>query len=88
MPNGYPSEQALEAARKKLADLGLSQKDWALQHGFTPTLIYAVINGQKKCLRGKSHKAAVLLGIKDGVVDDQPQQYGRRKTDFASVIPK
>ena len=88
MPNGYPSKQALESARAKLKQLGLSTKDWALQNEFSPTLIYAVLNGQKKCLRGKSHRAAVLLGIKEGVVTGKPQQYGRRKTDFASVIPK
>ncbi|WP_425281479.1 hypothetical protein [Pseudomonas luteola] len=30
--------------------------------------MYAVLNGQKKCVRGESHRAAVLLGLKNGVV--------------------
>jgi gp16 family phage-associated protein len=30
--------------------------------------VYAVLNGQKKCLRGEAHRAAVLLGIKDGEI--------------------
>ncbi|MFC6478514.1 hypothetical protein ACFQDN_21330 [Pseudomonas asuensis] len=26
------------------------------------------LNGQKKCTRGESHRAAVLLGLKEGVI--------------------
>lgn len=37
-----------------------------MQNGLTPSTVYAVLNGQKKCLRGESHKAAVLLGMKEG----------------------
>lgn len=66
MPNGYPTEQACDAARDRLKRLGLSAKEWAQQNGLTPSTVYAVLNGQKKCLRGESHRAAVLLGIKDG----------------------
>lgn len=68
MPNAYPTEQACEAARQRLADLGITAKDWAEQHNLSPSTVYAVLNGQKKCLRGEAHRAAVLLGIKDGVV--------------------
>lgn len=66
MPNGYPTEQACDAARDRLKRLGLSAKEWAQENGLTPSTVYAVLNGQKKCLRGESHRAAVLLGIKDG----------------------
>ncbi len=68
MPNAYPTEQACRKARERLAHQGLSAKDWADQHNLSPSTVYAVLNGQKKCLRGESHRAAVLLGIKDGVV--------------------
>jgi gp16 family phage-associated protein len=68
MPNGYPSEQACAAAREEISKLGLTAKEWAVQHELTPSTVYAVLNGQKKCLRGESHKAAVLLGIKEGTV--------------------
>lgn len=66
MPNGYPTEQACDAARDRLKHLGLGAKKWAQQNGLNPSTVYAVLNGQKKCLRGESHRAAVLLGIKDG----------------------
>lgn len=87
MPNGYPSEQARNAARERLSKLGLTAKEWAEQHDITPSTVYAVLNGQQKCLRGEAHRAAVLLGIKEGVVAGDTPRYGRRKTDFA-VIPK
>lgn len=87
MPNGYPSEQARSDARDRLSKLGLTAKEWAEQNDISPSTVYAVLNGQKKCLRGEAHRAAVLLGIKEGVVAGEGPRYGRRKTDFA-VIPK
>lgn len=64
----YATDQACQAARERLQRQGISAADWAKQHGLTPSTVYAVINGQKKCLRGEAHRAAVLLGIKDGVI--------------------
>ena len=81
MPNGYPSEQARADARDRLSKLGLTAKEWAEQHDLTPSTVYAVLNGQKKWLRGEAHRAAVLLGIKDGVIADESNRYGRRKGD-------
>lgn len=68
MPNGYPTEQALEKARSMISKQGLSAKKWAMENDLSPSTVYAVLNGQKKCLRGESHRAAVLLGIKEGSV--------------------
>lgn len=77
MPNGYPTEQACADARDRLKRLGLSAKEWATQNGLTPSTVYAVLNGQKKCLRGESHRAAVLLGIKQGEIPaNAAQHYG------------
>lgn len=64
----YAPEQACQAARERLQRQGISVRDWAEQNGLTPSTVYAVLNGQKKCLRGQAHRAAVLLGIKEGVV--------------------
>ena len=68
MPNGYPTGQALEKARTLISKQGLSAKEWAEENNLSPSTVYAVLNGQKKCLRGESHRAAVLLGIKEGTV--------------------
>ncbi|WP_095159167.1 DNA-binding protein [Pseudomonas sp. Irchel 3E13] len=64
MPNSTPTEQACRAARERLAKQGISAKEWAIKHDLSPSTVYAVLNGQKKCLRGEAHRAAVLLGIK------------------------
>lgn len=64
----YATEQACQAARERLEHEGISVKDWAEQNNLHPSTVYAVLNGQKKCLRGEAHRAAVLLGIKKGVV--------------------
>ncbi|MCU1718684.1 DNA-binding protein [Pseudomonas sp. 5P_3.1_Bac2] len=68
MPKGYPSEQVCATARQMLLTQGISAKAWAIQHQLSPSTVYAVLNGHKKCLRGEAHRAAVLLGIKDGVI--------------------
>jgi gp16 family phage-associated protein len=68
MPKTGITEQALRLARERLVEQGLSTADFAKRHNLNPSTVYAVLNGQKKCLRGEAHRAAVLLGIKDGVI--------------------
>lgn len=43
---------------------GLTARGWAEAHGYEPALVYAVLSGTRKCLRGKSFEIAVALGIK------------------------
>lgn len=72
MANSYVSEQSRQAARVKLELQGLSLKDFARKNGLNPQTVYNVLGGYKKCLRGEAHRAAVLLGIKEGTIDSQP----------------
>ena len=37
---------------------------WARAHGFAPTVVYALLNGRTRGLRGAAHHAAVALGLK------------------------
>lgn len=46
---------------------GVSVADWASRNGFNPALVYAVMKGKRKCLRGESHHIAVALGMKHGI---------------------
>ncbi|ARU88271.1 DNA-binding protein [Pseudomonas sp. M30-35] len=55
-------------AKAWLDSLGITIKDFADNHGLDPATTYQVLAGTKKGKRGEAHKAAVLLGIKDGVV--------------------
>lgn len=43
---------------------GQTVQDWAKTRGFNPKLVYSILNGHRKCLRGQSHEIAVALGLK------------------------
>lgn len=51
-------------AQQWFVDQGLAVSDWAISRGFNPALVYAVLHGRRKCLRGQSHRIAVALGLK------------------------
>ena len=58
-------------ARAEFERRGLSIAAWSRQHGLTPSLVYEILGGHahRRCLRGQSHRAAVLLGMKLGEID-------------------
>ena len=57
-------------ARAELVRRGIAISDWASRHGFTRSLVYEVLSGRRPCRRGQSHRAAVLLGMKDGEIEE------------------
>jgi gp16 family phage-associated protein len=59
-----------DEARKELERRGISIAEFSRAHGLNPNLVSDLLAGRKKGLRGEAHRAAVLLGIKDGVIDD------------------
>lgn len=58
-------------ARAEFAHKGLSIAAWARAHGVGRSLVYEVLAGRKKCIRGDAHKVAVLLGMKRGEIVEQ-----------------
>lgn len=62
---GFPPE-ALERARRGFEDRGEAIKDWAAERGHDPHIVYFVLNGKLRGLRGKAHRVAVDLGLKAG----------------------
>jgi len=56
--------KTLEEARSELTEKGQSISDWARKNGFSINLVFDVLGGRKKCLRGQSHQIAIILGIK------------------------
>lgn len=68
MPNSSINEQARRDAREALERKGQTAKDFAKKNQLNPSTVYAVLSGQSQCRRGEAHRAAVLLGIKDGVI--------------------
>lgn len=69
MPNTSITEQARKKAREALEKRGQSAKDFAALHNLSPSTVYAVLSGQSQCRRGEAHRAAVLLGVKQGVIE-------------------
>ncbi len=51
--------------REQFIKNGLSIADWANQNNFPVALVYQIIRGERKCLRGMSHQIAIKLGIKN-----------------------
>jgi gp16 family phage-associated protein len=63
MPNLRTTAQAREWLDKQ----GKSIKEFADENKLDPATCYQVLAGTKKGRRGAAHRAAVLLGIKEGV---------------------
>jgi len=55
---------AEQRAWKSFREQGINVKAWAADRGFNPGLVYSVLRGERKCLRGQSHDVAVALGLK------------------------
>ena len=55
------------AARGLFEMSGTSVAEWARVRGFSTGLVYQVLDGRRKCMRGQSHQIAVALGLKPGV---------------------
>lgn len=58
-----------EEARADLRKRGMTVTKWAELHDLSPSIVFEVLGGRKKGNFGQAHKAAVLLGIKEGVID-------------------
>jgi gp16 family phage-associated protein len=58
--------------RKEFERKGISIASWARAKGFETNLVFEVLSGRKKGIRGQSHKIAVELGLKAGeIVEDR-----------------
>jgi len=77
-----------EQARAALDREGISIADFSRRHDLNKNLVSDLLNGRKKGRRGEAHRAAVLLGLKEGIVTESAQNYGRRSTDIGAVISK
>lgn len=57
-----------EEVLQEFARRGVSISEWARKEGFSCQLVYQVLAGKKRCLRGQSHQIAVKLGLKEGLI--------------------
>lgn len=63
-----PPPKKGEEVKAEFAMRGLSISAWARNHGYSAQLVYQVLDGRKRCLRGQSHEIAVRLGMKQGII--------------------
>ena len=63
-----PATVTPEQARADLDRRGVSIAEFSRKHGLNKNLVSDLLNGRIKGRRGEAHRAAVLLGIKDGVI--------------------
>lgn len=55
---------------------GISVSSWAKKHKIPRSIVYGILNGTRKARIGLGHKAAVLLGIKDGeIVEEEGHEH-------------
>lgn len=56
--------KTVEQVKKEFRRTGVTVSEWARKHGYPPQKVIALLNGNIKGHRGKSHEIAVALGIK------------------------
>lgn len=62
--------KTLKQVKEEFLRSGMTVRAWSLKNRVSASLVYEVFRG-RACHRGESHKIAVLLGIKDGVIEEQ-----------------
>lgn len=57
-----------QQAKEDFIEQGLTIQAFAKENGLSAGVVYEVLRGRLKGRRGQAHKAAVLLGLKRGIV--------------------
>lgn len=58
--------------RAEMRRAGISIAAWARKHKVSYSLTHELLAGRTKGHSGESHVIAVLLGLKDGVIENRP----------------
>jgi gp16 family phage-associated protein len=67
-----PGIRTAAQAKAWLEQQGKSVQEFARENSVDPATTYQILSGRKKGRRGESHKVAVLLGMKVGVIPPTP----------------
>jgi gp16 family phage-associated protein len=72
---------------KKLFEAsGISVAEWAREKGFSTGLVYQVLEGNRKCLRGQSHRIALALGLKQGLAMDMSELLRKLEETMSTAV--
>jgi gp16 family phage-associated protein len=76
--------KTLEEVRAEFDRYGISVSSWAANHGIPRNIVNGILQGKLKGKRGHAHNAAVLLGLKEGVVNRADEA---SEPDFCELMP-
>ncbi len=62
--------RTVDEVKRIFSERGLSVSGWAKRNGFSQALVYQVLSGKRRPVRGESHRIAMALGLKNGVICD------------------
>lgn len=65
------SIRTAEEIKRDLERRGKTIADLARELGLRPMIVYDLLCGRTYGTRGESHRAAVLLGLKNGTIEQQ-----------------
>ncbi len=68
-----------DQAKAEIMKSGLTISKWAIKHNLSPSTVYAVLKGKLQGNYGEVHKAAVLLGMKEGRIEGYEQEQERKR---------
>ena len=68
------AQEALDEFRSR----GISVAAWSRHNGFNPTLVYQVLHARSIPARGQSHRIAVALGLKYGLMEQDLNSINRQ----------
>ncbi len=66
------SLRTADDVRAEFKRKGVSISSWAIANGYSTNLVFEVLAGRKKCIRGQAHNVAVALGLKAGEICKNP----------------
>ncbi len=69
--------RSAKEARRWFYTQGLSVKDWAGEHRFPQQAVYAVLSGKSRCSRGRGHRIAIALGMKEPTAEVASPESGQ-----------
>jgi gp16 family phage-associated protein len=76
---GHMGAKTPADARAQIVKTGRTLAAWATEHGVSRQALYDVLRGRRQGIYGEGHRAAVLLGLKDGTLDDAADTQARHR---------
>lgn len=66
-----------EEAKAEIRSSGLTITKWSVRNGLAPSIVADVLRGRLQGHYGEAHKAAVLLGMKKGEINEDSSELKR-----------